>query len=285
VLSDVIGCLQCPVCGRSLSLDAGAVRCGNAHAFDVARQGYVNLLPGRAHTGTADTRGMVDAREAFLGAGHYDAILEAVADAAAGVLDGAPDGCVVDAGAGTGRYLARVLARAPGRVGLALDLSKHALRRAVRAHERIGAAVCDTWRPLPVRAAVAALVLDVFAPRNAAEFARILHPGGALIVVTPAPDHLRELVDLLGLVSVDERKDERLADALGAYFAPDGSVTVRTAMTLAADDVTALVAMGPSSRHVTEAEVRARVRAISQPLSVTAAVAVSVYRVTGRNGA
>ena len=64
---------------------------------------------------------------------------------------GVPDGCVLDLGAGTGWYLARVLDRLPGRSGLALDLSRHALRRAARAHARIGAVAADAWGPLPVR--------------------------------------------------------------------------------------------------------------------------------------
>ena len=74
-----------------------------------------------------------------------------------------------------------------------MDISARALRRAARAHPAIGAVGWDTWRPFPVRDAVMSLVLDVFAPRNAAEFRRVLRDDGALIVVTPAPGHLAEL--------------------------------------------------------------------------------------------
>lgn len=284
MLADVIGCLVCPVCASDLVLEAAALRCAHGHAFDVARQGYVNLLPGRARAGTADTPEMVEARAAFLGAGHYDAILDAVAASSDVALGEGPAGCVADVGAGTGDYLARVLERSPGRVGLALDLSKHALRRAARAHPRIGAAVCDTWKPLPVRTGAAALVLDVFAPRNAAEFARILGPGGALVVVTPGADHLHELVDVLGLVTVDDRKDERLAGSLGERFVLAGSVPVRFAMSLSRHDVEALVAMGPSARHVAAPEMAARIGALAEPVCVTAAVAVSVYHVAPQDG-
>jgi 23S rRNA (guanine745-N1)-methyltransferase len=191
---------------------------------------------------------------------------------------------VVDVGAGTGHYLARVLERAPGRAGLALDLSKHALRRAASAHPRIGAAACDTWKPLPVRTGAAALVLDVFAPRNAAEFARVLGPGGALVVVTPASDHLRELVEVLGLVTVDARKGERLAGSLGERFVPAGSVPVRVTMSLTHADVAALVGMGPSSRHLTGPEIAARIGTLVEPVAVTAAVTVTVYRRAPQDG-
>jgi 23S rRNA (guanine745-N1)-methyltransferase len=71
-----------------------------------------------------------------------------LADLAQQVADG--PGCVVDVGAGTGYYLAVVLERLTDRVGLALDVSKYALRRAARAHRRVGAVACDVWHGLPV---------------------------------------------------------------------------------------------------------------------------------------
>lgn len=284
VLADVVGCLICPVCGGDLDLGGATLRCASGHAFDVARQGYVNLLPGGSHTGTADSRPMAEARDAFLGAGHYEAIVDAVADAAARALAEGPPGCVADVGAGTGHYLARVLERIPARAGLALDLSKHALQRAARAHPQIGAAVCDTWRPLPVRTGAAALVLDIFAPRNPAEFARVLHPGGALLVVVPTADHLRELVEVLGLVTVDERKDERLAGALGEGFVLTESSVVRHSMALTRADVAAVVAMGPSARHDSAEEMGARIARLPGTVAVEAAVVVSVYRVSPQVG-
>src|SRR5205823_9615897 len=141
---------------------------------------------------------------------HYDFIGTALAAAARRVAAG---GLVVDLGAGTGHHTATVLDALPGRLGLALDSSTYALRRAARAHPRLGAVACDGWRRLPVRDGAAGLVLDVFAPRNGAEFRRILAPGGALLVVTPEPAHLHELVDTLGLLAVDPDKDRRLDHA------------------------------------------------------------------------
>ena len=70
--------------------------------------------------------------------------------------------------------------------------------------------ICDAWRELPLRDDAAQVVLNVFAPRNAAEMARILAPGGTLLVVTPNQAHLAELVGVLGMVRVDEQKERRL---------------------------------------------------------------------------
>ncbi|HKN97561.1 MAG TPA: rRNA (guanine-N1)-methyltransferase, partial [Pseudonocardiaceae bacterium] len=158
----VVTALACPVCAAGLTRYGGALRCARGHSFDIARQGYVNLLAGTgsAHAGTADTAAMVADRADFLAAGHYAPLAALVAQRV-----GAPDGLVVEAGAGTGYYLAAVLDRAPDAVGLALDVSPAALRRAARAHDRLGAVGWDVWRPWPVRDGVADVVLDVFAPR------------------------------------------------------------------------------------------------------------------------
>jgi 23S rRNA (guanine745-N1)-methyltransferase len=270
MLDDALNLLACPHCGGELSRTGGSVACANGHAFDVARSGYLSLLPGDAHTGSADTAEMVEAREAFLGAGHFEPLAEALAQEAERAAH--RRGAALDLGAGTGWYLARVLDRLPGRPGLALDLSKHALRRAARAHPRIAAVACDAWRPLPVRDDVAALVLSVFAPRNGPEIARVLRPGGALLVVTPTGRHLAELVDRLGLLTVDEHKRERLAAALDAHLDLERRHDHEWSLDLRPVDVANAVAMGPSARHRTHTEAGTAVT------PVTASVTISTYR-------
>lgn len=275
MLADVLPYLRCPICAGDLACAGPALRCPSGHAFDIARQGYANLLTGRAHTGTADTAAMVAARAEFLGAGHFAPLADLVADLAAAL---APDGgCVLDAGAGTGHYLATVLDRLPGRPGVALDLSKYALRRAARAHPRAGALAWDVWRPLPIRTGTVAVVIDVFAPRNIPEFHRVLRPGGVLIVVTPAPRHLGELAGPLGLLSVDEDKADRLAGAIGGRFTPAAARSLEIPLRLSHAHVAALVAMGPSARHIDPEALRGRVAALPDPAPVTAAFEVHAY--------
>lgn len=275
MLDDALGFLACPHCGATLTREAGAVRCAAAgHSFDVARQGYLGLLPGDAQHGTADSAAMVAAREAFLGAGHFDPLAEALATAAAE----APDGVVVDVGAGTGWYLARVLDRLPGRTGIALDLSKHALRRAARAHERMAAVAADAWRPLPLREGVAGLVQNVFAPRDAAEMARVLRPGGALVVVTPTVRHLERLVDLLGLVQVDDRKRRRLSEQLEPHLQPETVTELEWPLALDRAGVRNVAGMGPSARHLDRAALERTLAGFDEPVGATASIELSVYR-------
>ncbi|WP_106247073.1 putative RNA methyltransferase [Allonocardiopsis opalescens] len=271
--------LRCPLCGRPLRAAGSSLRCPDRHSFDRARQGYVNLLPGGADAATADTAPMVAARESFLAAGHYAPLTAAVAHAAARAAP--PGALVLDAGAGTGHYLAAVLDALPGAGGLALDLSKYALRRAARAHPAITAAVWDLWRPLPVADGAAGLVLNVFAPRNPAEFRRVLAPGGALLVVTPTADHLAELVEAVGTLTVDADKDARLERALAGHFAPAGRTGHRHRAVLGADDVERLVRMGPTAHHLGADELRERISRLESHgpgFAVTVSCTLSLYR-------
>jgi 23S rRNA (guanine745-N1)-methyltransferase len=276
VLDDVIPYLACPHCGADLAPAGGALRCRAGHSFDIARQGYVSLMPAGSRGAGGDTAAMVRARGDFLAAGHYASLAAELSRAASAAAPG--PGCVADVGAGTGYYLAAVLDRLPGRAGLALDSSKFALRHAARAHPRIGAVGCDAWRPLPVADSAAALVLNVFAPRHGAELHRILSPSGTLLVVTPAPEHLGELVGPLRLLTVDQRKQERLAGKLGPYFALEGQREHRETLALSHQAVAELVAMGPSSWHTDAAALGNRIARLPDPVPVTLAVTLSAYR-------
>ena len=280
MLADVIGCLACPHCGGDLALAEAerTIRCDAGHSFDVARQRYAGLLPGDAQTGTADTADMVAAREAILAAGHYEPLAEAIASTLTRLLPDAIPGCVVDVGAGTGYYLAYALDTLPDRTGIALDISKHALRRAASAHPRIGAVACDVWRGLPLRTGSAAAVLDVFSPRNAVEFHRVLASDGLLVVVTPELNHLAELVGALGLINVDGDKAARLAAQLAEGFQQLEARHVERPLELSRSEAATLVAMGPSSHHVDSADVTARLATLDEPVSTRLSVMLRVYR-------
>jgi 23S rRNA (guanine745-N1)-methyltransferase len=220
---------------------------------------------------------MVADRAAFLGAGHYEPLASAVSDLATKAAGDRP--VVLDAGAGTGYYLAAVLSRLGSRaVGLALDVSARALRRAARAAPGIGAVAWDTWQPFPVRPGTVSLVLNIFAPRNGPEFRRVLRPDGTLLVVTPARGHLAELATAAGLISVDEHKDERLAATLGPYFTATGRQDLLVPLRLTPAEAASLAGMGPAAHHADPAATRARLDARPHPIPVTAAFTLTTYR-------
>ncbi|NHC14154.1 putative RNA methyltransferase [Motilibacter deserti] len=276
MLADAVPYLSCPSCTQPLELRDVVVRCANGHSFDVARQGYVTLLPAAGRLETGDSAQMVASRDAFLAAGHFDRLRAAVTAHAASSADGVP-GCLLDLGAGTGWYLADVLDALPGRAGVALDASKPALRRAARAHPRIGAVACDAWQRLPLQDATAAVVLNVFAPRNGPELARVLDQRGAVVVAAPTPSHLHELVDALGLLTVAGDKRRRVDAALGPGFRAGADELVEYAVALTRPEAAALVAAGPSARHLDAAELERRTQALGERTEVTVSVTVTDY--------
>ncbi|MDQ0681191.1 23S rRNA (guanine745-N1)-methyltransferase [Streptomyces achromogenes] len=245
--------LRCPTCRtRPLHPDPGALRCPAGHTFDIARHGYAGLLTGTRATSGDDTA-MVQARDRFLSGGTYTPIREAGARLAADPVS--EQATVVDVGCGTGYYLAGVLDQLPGARGLGLDTSVRALRSAARAHERGAAVAWDVFRPLPLVDGAVDTVLNVFAPRNPAEFHRVLRPTGRLIVVRPTGRHLAELRGRLpAMVKIDPAKEQRLHRALNPFFEAAVTEHVEYSATLSRPNALDLVAMTPSARHVSRAD-------------------------------
>ena len=269
--------LDCPVCGGSLAPDA-AVRtlsCPEGHRFDAAKQGYFNLLTGSGTKFRADTAAMVQARTDFLAAGHY---LPMATELAGMVAAEAPKpGVLLDAGAGTGYYLNEVLRAVPGAAAVALDISKYALRRAARALPDSYCLVWDVWRRLPLPDASVDVVLNVFAPRNPAEFRRVLSPGGLLAVVTPQAGHLQEIRGAAGMLEIEESKEERVAAALTPGFRQVRSSSCTYPMQLRPADVANVALMGPSARHLDREAVEETARGLPDPVRVTAAFTLQLF--------
>ena len=263
-LDTILDLLRCPHCSGRLDRLDRSVRCPTGHTFDIARQGYVNLL-GRDPQGRhADTAEMISARDRFLSHGHYrplaDRIATLAADTAATTIG--------EFGAGTGYYLAQVLDRVPAARGLATDVSPYAGRRAARAHDRLGAIVADTWAGLPIADRSLDLIMVIFAPRNPAEFARLLRPSGQVLVAAAGPDHLSSIRADLGLLEIEADKRQRLLHQFGDQFRPTHSETVATTLQLNAADLHDLVAMGPNAHHSGN-QLAERIAALDPPVEVS----------------
>jgi 23S rRNA (guanine745-N1)-methyltransferase len=292
-----VATLRCPHCGAQLRRRDRTLTCAAGHHFDLARQGYVNLLAAPSpHVG--DDADMLDRRTATLAAGHFDPLLSALARVVETILEGsrrtrvasrpADDGSsrqrvrpvdepyvLVDVGAGTGYQLAHLVGSDAHRVGIAVDVSKHAARRAAKAHPRVVAVVADVWTGLPVRGGMADVVLDVFAPRDGAEFARVLAPEGRVVLVTPTVDHLAELREPLGLLSVDATKADRVEAALSPHLIALETTPVRWQLELDHGAVRDLVGMGPIARHLEPNELERRIAQLPATTPVTGSVLIS----------
>lgn len=271
-LATWLDALACPHCGQGLDQVPAGVRCPALHRFDASRSGYLSLLSGARAT-SGDDDDMARARDRFLATGSYRPIRRAVAKLTQ--LTPSSMSRVLDIGCGTGYYLTGVLDEHPGAQGLGVDTSARALRFTAQAHPRAAAASWDVFAPFPMVDEAVDVILDVFAPRNPAEFARVLRPGGRLLVVRPAPDHLYELRERVpGMISVDPRKEDRLHASLDPLFTTEEIRPLRFPAALDSSSAADLVAMTPSARHVA----RDSVDSIAHTVPVTTvSVVVSVH--------
>ena len=186
---------RCPVCRESLERQEKAYACGNRHMFDIAKEGYVNLL--LAHQKGSklpgDSKAMAESRSAFLAKGHYDPLADRVDELLKRFLS--PQAKILDAGCGEGYFLSRLRPEQP--IALwGIDISKASVRLAVKRHKGIQFAVASTY-DLPILSSCLDGVLRIFAPADPSELRRVLKPSGCLVTVTPGPDHLFGLKELI----------------------------------------------------------------------------------------
>lgn len=215
------------------------------------------LPPGHVrHAG--DTAAMVAARIRFLTSRVFEPIADVVDTHTVAALGRVRPRCraraVLDSGGGSGYYLDRALAAAR-RAGLkpwgALsDVSVFAVRRAARLFPRETVVRADVWREIPFADQSIDVCLVVFAPRNSDELARVLRPGGTLLVVTPGPYHLYELVNAVDGLRVAEYKQEQLRASLAHRFARRASSALTLACNLTHQQACDAIAMGPTAHHL-----------------------------------
>ncbi len=257
-------CLACPLCFSTLTSTGKSLICAHGHAFDIAADGHVNLLLGSRRSArlAGDSKDMVRARRAFLERGHYAALAAAINRIVADYLSSLTPGArrswtmnVLDAGCGEGYYLSHLRSYLAEVLGSpmsyhGMDLSKDAARQAAKRGPGLHVAVADVNGRLPYVDACFQVLLDIFAPRNPPEFARVLVPGGLLLVVIPTPGHLRELRSALPLLNIEEDKRQKVIERLHGHFDLARATSLAYEIELEAQALGELIQMSPSARHL-----------------------------------
>jgi 23S rRNA (guanine745-N1)-methyltransferase len=252
--------LACPLDGTPLRCTGSAWTCASGHSFDIASQGYTNLLPvqHKRSRDPGDSKEMVAARRRFLTAGFYQPIAAAVSRAVLTDLPADTSISCLDAGCGEGYYMRQLAAAVGDEQPLALlglYISKWAVLSAAKQDKRPSWVVGSNAN-LPVLSGTLDRVLCMFGFPVYAEFARVLKRGGLLVQVDSGPDHLRELREII----YPSLKPERPPDLqTPAGFSRLPTETLRFSIELTnAEQIADLLAMTP---HLFRASAEGRAKA------------------------
>ena len=180
----------CPLCQQPLSLHEKQYQCQNRHSFDVAREGYVNLLPVQQKNSKdpGDNKEMMQARRDFLNADWYAPLAQAVT---ATLSELRPD-TILDLGCGEGYYSGHIKQALFAAQIFGVDISKAAIKFAAKTKPAIAFSVASAYQ-LPFADASFDAIVRIYAPSKATELQRLLKPGGHLLTVTPGPYHLVQI--------------------------------------------------------------------------------------------
>lgn len=231
---------RCPLCNGAFSVRAGrTLACPSGHAFDVAREGYVNLMPAQAKKSKDPgyNAQLMQSRHAFFGTGSYEPAARAIAELMAASVP-VSRGRVLDAGCGEG-YYQRVLREVnPALDVVGTDLSRAGIRIAARLDPGGAYAVANSYH-LPMDANSLDGVISHFSPNPIEEFARVLRPGGTVLIGSPGADHLFSMKATV--YDSPHRHDEDKHRVADDRFVPTGRRVVRYPLHI--DDVATLEAL------------------------------------------
>ncbi|MBY4678033.1 putative RNA methyltransferase [Marinobacterium arenosum] len=264
--------LCCPVCRAALHAVDNQLQCDQKHSFDRARQGYWNLLLAhkKRSKDPGDNAAMVQARHEFLEQGYYQPLSDAVNKLACEQLKDIHNPQLLDMGCGEGYYSDR-LQRALSTAGLkpsfsALDISKHAVKAACHRNRDIHWLVAS-GADMPLTDGSQDLLTVLFSRLMPEPFARLLRPGGKLLLAWPGPDHLLELRQMI----YDQVRPSNFqpAEQLAEYFSLIDQQQVHYPFTLTRrQDIEALLGMTPHSQRMQANKREALLSLDSLPLTL-----------------
>jgi 23S rRNA (guanine745-N1)-methyltransferase len=228
--------------------------CTNSHTFDIAKEGYVNLLRKKL---PGDTKAMLIARRNFLEQGYYQPLSDTINSLVSVAFDPeTPSFNILDAGCGEGYYLDRLQQHLVKQFPhaqccyIGLDISKEAIRMAAKRYRAAQFVVANLKERLVFTDHVFHVLLNIFAPRNVDEFARVLVPGGIAVVVIPAPVHLLQLRSTFHLLSIEENKQPHVIEQFAGQFELVNLRTIAYKVRLSREAMMQAILMTPNYWHM-----------------------------------
>ncbi len=258
-MDSLIPLLACPLCGTHFTRQQTTLVCTNSHAFDIAREGYVNLLRKKL---PGDTKEMLLARRTFFDQGYYQPVSDTINALLAAYApsvslqnsEGPSHLCILDAGCGEGYYLDRLRTDLSARdqlpLCLGIDISKDGIRLAAKRYPESHFLVANLKEHLVLQDATIQVMLNIFSPRNAEEYARVLSPDALLLVVIPGPTHLHQLRSTLQLLNIEESKEQHVIEQFSPRFSLLTTQTLSYTLRLQQPEISWLVMMTPNYWHL-----------------------------------
>ena len=175
----------CPICKENIQInDTGKMYCINNHSFDVAKQGYVNLMT--KPVASMYSKELFESRQQIITSGLYNEVQQAIAQLLSG------EQVILDTGCGEGSHLERICEQLPSSVGVGIDLSKEGIIAAAKHYGNKIWCVGDLANS-PFQAGSFTTILNFLSPANYDEFKRLLVPGGKVIKVVPQSNYLQQI--------------------------------------------------------------------------------------------
>jgi len=212
--------LACPIDRLALIKKDHCYQCASGHSYDIAKQGYINLLPvqHKKSKDPGDSKAMVQARTNFLNAGFYHPVADNLSEIILNNLGNNENLCVLDAGCGEGYYLNKLINAAKSlnddrNIAFAgIDISKPAIVTASKRTHLANWVVGTNSQP-PFLSQSVDLIFCVFGFHSFSGFKTILKPGGKVILVEPGNRHLQELREIIySEPSADKSESKSVSD-------------------------------------------------------------------------
>ncbi|AAK76162.1 23S_rRNA m1G745 methyltransferase [Streptococcus pneumoniae] len=243
----------CPICQENLTLLETNFKCCNRHSFDLAKFGYVNLVPQIKQSANYDKENFQN-RQQILEAGFYQAILDAVSDLLA---SSKTTTTILDIGCGEGFYSRKLQESHSEKTFYAFDISKDSVQIAAKSEPNwaVNWFVGDLAR-LPIKDANMDILLDIFSPANYGEFRRVLSKDGILIKVIPTENHLKEIRQRVqDQLTNKEYSNQDIKEHFQEHFTILSSQTASLTKTITAEQLQALLSMTPLLFHVDQSKI------------------------------